>query len=155
MRRRRQPTTPDTAQDTEQNSGQDGAEQQEIRQRRIMLPRRLPFVVNWTAMLAIVGLIGVTIFALLLNQGEVPAEIVTWWPLVVAVPSALWFLIALIRRNPRGLLGSTALFGLSVSMLLASQGVASLATTLVGVTFIAVGTGIVLRGLLLRQQPIS
>jgi hypothetical protein len=40
-------------------------------------------------------------------------------------------------------------------MLLASQGVASLTTTLVGITFIAVGTGIVLRGLLLRQQPIS
>jgi hypothetical protein len=151
MRRGRQPTTILA----EQEGGEGGAEEQTPRQRRIMLPRRLPFVVNWTAMLAIVGLIGVTIFALLLNQGEVPAEVVTWWPLVVAVPSALWFLIALVRRNPRGLLGSTALFGLSISMLLASQGVASLTTTFVGITFIAVGTGIVLRGLLLRQQPIS
>jgi hypothetical protein len=151
MRRQGQPTTVLSQQEGEQ----DESAQQATRQRRIMLPRRLPFVVNWVAMLAIVVLMGVTIFALLLNQGQVPVEVITWWPLVVAIPSALWFLIALVRRNPRGLLGSTALSGLSISMLLASQGVASLTTTLVGITFIAVGTGIVLRGLLLRQQPIS
>ncbi len=124
--------------------------------RRVLLRRPgLPFIVNWPAVLAILALIIVTVFALLLLQGLLPPQIVTWWPLSVAVLAALWFVASLGRRQARGLLGSTALIGLSVSMLLAAQGVASLQATFVGVTFIAIGTGIVLRGLLLRHQPIG
>jgi|SRR5581483_2623041 hypothetical protein len=124
--------------------------------RRVLLRRPgLPFIVNWTAILVILALIIVTVFSLLLIQGLLPAQVVTWWPLSVAVLAALWFLVSLVRRQSRGLLASTALFGLSVSMLLAAQGVASLQATFVGVTFIAIGTGIVLRGLLLRHQPIG
>jgi hypothetical protein len=127
-----------------------------VEPRRLILRRpALPFLVNWPTMLLIVGLIVVAVFSLLLNQGALPVEIVTWWPLSVAVLAVIWFLAALIRRDARSLLGSTALFGLSISMLLAAQHVASLASTWVGVTFIAVGTGIVLRGLLLRHQPIG
>src|SRR5262249_43003966 len=124
--------------------------------RRPVIRRRwLPFEINWGAMLVIVALIAVTVFALMLNQGILPLQIVTWWPLVVAIPSAIWFLVALVRRNARSLLGSAALLGLSISMLLASQIGAPLSTTLVGITFITVGTGIMLRGLLLRNQPIG
>ena len=127
-----------------------------VEERRVLLRRPgLPFIVNWTAILTILVLILITVFAILLIQGLLPVEIVTWWPLSVALVAAIWFLVALVRRQARGLLGSAALFGLSVSMLLAAQGVASLQTTFVGVTFIAIGTGIVLRGLLLRQQPIG
>jgi len=127
-----------------------------VEPRRLMLRRPgLPFLVNWPAMLSIAALIVITIFALLLNQGTLPPEVVTWWPLAVAIPAVLWFLVALVRRDARSLLGSTALFGLSVSMLLAAQNIASLAATWVGVTFIGIGTGIVLRGLLLRHQPIG
>ena len=127
-----------------------------VEPRRLVLGRSgLPFVINWRAMLVIGGLVVLTAFALLLNQGALPAQVVTWWPLVVAILAAIWFLAALARRDARSLLGSTALLGLSVSMLLASQNIASLSSTWVGVTFIATGTGIVLRGLLLRHQPIG
>ncbi len=127
-----------------------------VEPRRLILRRpALPFLVNWPALLLIVALIVIAVFALLLNQGALPIEIVTWWPLAVAVLAVIWFLSSLIRRDARSLLGSTALFGLSVSMLLAAQNIASLTATWVGVTFIAVGTGIVLRGLLLRHQPIG
>src|SRR5258706_12055211 len=124
--------------------------------RSLVLRRRLlPFVINWPAMLMIAALIVLTVFVLLLNQGAVPTEIVTWWPIAVAVPALLWFVVALVRRDARSVLGSTALLGLSLSMLLAAQKVAPLGTTLVGITFIATGTGIMLRGLLLRNQPIG
>ncbi len=127
-----------------------------VEPRRLILRRPgLPFLVNWPAMLIIVVLIVIAVFALLLNQGALPAEVITWWPLVVAVLAGIWFLASLLRRDARSLLGSTALFGLSISMLLAAQNIASLTATWVGVTFIAVGTGIVLRGLLLRHQPIG
>lgn len=116
---------------------------------------RLPFATNGRAWLVIIVLIVITVFALLLNQGLLPPQVVTWWPLAVAIPALVWFLASLVRRETRSLLASTALLGLSVSMLLAAQNIASLSATWVGITFIAVGTGIVLRGLLLRHQPIG
>ncbi len=127
-----------------------------VEPRRLILRRPgLPFLVNWSAMLVVIGLIVIAVFALLLNQGALPAAVVLWWPLAVAALALLWFLASLVRRDARSLLGSTALLGLSISMLLAAQSIASLAATWVGVTLIAVGTGIVLRGLLLRHQPIG
>ncbi len=117
--------------------------------------RRLPFVVNGSVLLLIIALIAMTIFALMLNQGTLPQPVVMWWPLAVAIPSAVSFLIALARRETRRLLASAALFGLSLSMLLASQQIAALPNTFVGITFIAIGTAIILRGLLLSQQPIG
>ncbi len=122
--------------------------------RRLRRPR-LPRAVHWRAWLLILVLIAITVFALLLIRGLLPPQVVTWWPLAVAVPALIWFLVSLVRRETRSLLGSTALLGLSVSMLLAAQHLASLSSTWVGITFIAVGTGIVLRGLLLRHQPIG
>ncbi len=125
-------------------------------QRRVVLRRSwLPFEINWPAMLVILVLVAVTVFLLLLNQEALPAQVVIWWPLAIAVPSALWFLIALFRRDARGVLASAALFGVSISVLLSFLRVAPLAATLVGIFFIATGTAIMLRGLLLRHQPIG
>ena len=114
----------------------------------------LPFVINWPAMFLIIALVALTVAVLLFNEGALPDQIVAWWPLAVMVPAALWLLIALLSRNARSLLGSAALFGVSASLLLTSQKV-DLLPTIVGITFIAVGAGIMLRGLLLRNQPIT
>ncbi|MEP7285745.1 MAG: hypothetical protein ABI947_08255 [Chloroflexota bacterium] len=125
------------------------------RSRRPVLPRRLPFVIHWPTLLVIVGLIALTVILLLLNQGALPVEVSTGWPIVVIALAILWFLAALIRRDPRSLIGSAALFGCGLSLLLSVQRIAPFGATLVGVTFIAAGTGIMLRGLLLRNQPIG
>jgi hypothetical protein len=132
-------------------------EQEPQESQEVSRPQRaqIPFSVSLPTTFAILGLVALTAFVLLLNQGALPAAVITWWPLVVLVFSLLWFLSSLVRRDSRSLLGSAALLGLSVSMMLAAQNVASLAGTMVGVMFIATGTAIVLRGLLLRQQPIS
>ena len=114
----------------------------------------LPFVINWPAMFLIVALVAFTVAALLFNEGALSDAIVAWWPLAVMAPAALWFLVALLSRDAHGLLGSAALFGVSASLLLASQKV-DLLPTIVGITFIAIGAGIMLRGLLLRNQPIT
>src|SRR5579859_334213 len=113
----------------------------------------LPFLINWWALFLVLALIAVAIFAVLLNQGALPPEIVMWWPVVVAVPSALWLLVSLVRRNARSILAAAALLGVSISLLLATQKV-PLGPTLVGITFITTGAGIMLRGLLLRNQPV-
>lgn len=105
-------------------------------------------------MLLIIFLVALTVAALLYNQGELPDQIVAWWPLALMFPAGVWFLVALLSRDPHGLLGGAALFGLSASLLLASQKL-DLLPTVVGITFIAVGAGIMLRGLLLRNQPIA
>src|SRR5258707_14433826 len=74
--------------------------------RRLVLRRRLlPFVINWPAMLMIAALIVLTVFVLLLNQGAMPTEIVTWWPIAVAVSPCLWFLVGGVRAAGRGGVG--------------------------------------------------
>ena len=116
--------------------------------------RQIPFVINWPVMLVVIGLILLTVFALLLNQNAIPSQFAGWWPLVVTVPAVLWFLGALVRGDPRGVLGSAAVFGVGLSLLLSVQRIAPLGATLVGITFIATGTAVVLRGLLIPNRPI-
>ncbi len=115
--------------------------------------RGLPFLINWGALFLVLILIAVTVFIVLLNQNALPPEAVMWWPVVVAVPSALWLLVALVRRNARSILAAAALLGVSISLLLTTQKV-PLGSSLVGITFITTGAGIMLRGLLLRNQPV-
>ncbi len=155
MRRLRRPKVEAPEASAEEEEATESSPAPVAPRRPVIRRRWLPFDINWTAMMVIVALIAITVFALLLTQGILPAQIVTWWPLAVAIPAALWFLVALLRRDARSLLGSTALLGLSLSMLLSAQIGAPLSTTLVGITFITVGTGIMLRGLLLRNQPIA
>src|SRR5579862_4697675 len=98
--------------------------------------------INWSMIGLILLVIAITVFAILLNQGQLSDAVVLYWPAAIAIPALIWLLVALVRRDVRGLLGSTVLFGLSVSLLLAAQGI-PLSTTLVGVLFIAVGIGII------------
>src|SRR5262244_3914160 len=105
MRRRRREPVEEPEPNTEEEQEEE-APVAPIAPRRPVIRRRwLPFDVNWMGLLVIVVLIAVTVFALLLNQGILPAQLVLWWPLAVAIPAAIWFLVALLRRAPRSLLG--------------------------------------------------
>jgi hypothetical protein len=115
----------------------------------------LPFEIYWPAMLLIVFLIAATAFLLLLNQGTLSDDVLMWWPIAIAAPAVLWFLTAILRRDAKGMLASSVVFGIGFSLLLAVQKVAPLGSSVVGITLIAVGTGVMLRGLLLRNQPIA
>lgn len=152
-RQRPEPPPPDPEQEPAEPAA--GDVESSTASRSLTLRRSLPFGINWPAALVIVALIALTVFALLSNQGLLPPEVLLWWPAVIVIPAGLWFFASLARQNPQTLIGSAALLGLSISLLLASQKIAPLGTTFVGVTFIAAGTGIILRGLLLRHQPVG
>jgi hypothetical protein len=62
--------------------------------------------------------------------------------------AGLWFIFCLVRRRTRGLLGSAALLGVGISLLLAAQGIAPLGVTLIGLMLITSGASLLLRGLL-------
>ncbi len=122
---------------------------------RVSVRRRLRFPairVNWSQLILIVALVALTVFALLLNGGALPRQVIVWWPLVIAVLAGLWLLISLVRRDSAALLGSTALLGVSISLLLASAYQVPLGATLVGVALISIGMGIVVRGLLWQTR---
>lgn len=110
--------------------------------------------ISWLTVLLILALVALAVFTILLNQGLLVEQVARWWPGVFTVLALLWLLVSLGRRDAHSLLGSMALLGISLSMLLAAQNIASIAATIVGLTFMAVGVGIILRGLLLRRQPI-
>jgi peptidoglycan/LPS O-acetylase OafA/YrhL len=124
------------------------------------LPRRQPvrrrlLPVRFGALLLVLALIVIGVALLLYQQNALPPEVLLWWPLALIVPGALWFLIALVRRSGRGLLGSAAVIGAGMSLLLGAQTINSVSSTLVGIMLISIGTSIVLRGLLMGRQPIG
>jgi hypothetical protein len=106
-------------------------------------------------LLLVLTVIGVGVALLLDQQGQLPAEVRLWWPLTLIVPGGLWFLGSLVRRSGRGLLGSAALVGAGMSLLLDAQAIYSAGSTLVGISLISVGASIVVRGLLMGRQPIG
>lgn len=91
------------------------------------------------------------IFFTLLNIAELPSIITRWWPTIVLFISLFWSLSALNRRNAAAFLGGAGAAGLSISLLLNAQEIASFGETFVGLILIAIGTGVIMRGLLLRQ----
>src|SRR5258706_11791512 len=121
-RQRVEPPQPnnETAGPTEGNADLD------IPSRRLSLRQPLPFGINWPPALVISALIALTVLALLRNQGLLPVEVLFWWPAVIVIPAVIWFFTSLAHQSPRDLVGSTALLGLSISLLLASQNVAPL-----------------------------
>ena len=123
--------------------------------RRVTLPKAPgPFRLNLGWLLVIVTLVAVALGLVFNNLGLLPETIIRWLPLVLLAPAALACIVTLVRRQPRALLGSTALLGAALSLALDAQGVAPLGASLVGVLLITVGTGLLLRGILLRAQPI-
>jgi hypothetical protein len=125
------------------------------RRRPVLRRRWLPFEINGSAMLAIFVLIGLTIFLILNNQRLLTDEVLMWWPLAITIPSVLWFLNAILRRRPNGMMASATLAGFGLSLMLAQQHIAPFGATVVGITFVAAGAGVMLRGLLLSNQPVA
>lgn len=123
--------------------------------RRLTPPRpRLPFTLQGSVLLGILAAIGVGVVWLLLSFDLLPSAFSVVGAIAAAAFGALWFLAALVRRNPRGIIFSAAWLGAALSLLLAAQGIAAVGTTLIGLVFITVGAALVLRGLLMANQPL-
>jgi hypothetical protein len=103
--------------------------------------------------LSILALLALTLFFTMANRGTLPRVVQLGWPLAIAGIAALWLLRSLFGRHASGLLVSTAVLGLGLSLLLASAYQVPLTATLLGVPLIAVGLGIMVRGLFWRANP--
>jgi len=117
--------------------------------------RRLPFQINWPVLLLIIALVAASAWLILEQFKLLPTSLQMGWPLVLLVPSALWGLLALLRRKPRQVLESTTALGLSLGLLLITAKI--LTPTLgsvLGITAIVIGAGLLVRGLLMNQQSI-
>lgn len=101
-------------------------------------------------LLIVAGVVGT-----LLNLDRLDLTVPEQWPLAVLVIAGLWLVIALNRRNVTSALGAAALAGVGISALLDAQGIAAWRETLIGAVMVALGLGIVLRGLILRQTIAS
>lgn len=125
---------------------------------RLSVPRpHLPSLaagpmIRFDVLLVMLVLITAGLMGTLYNLDRLPSNIETWWPLAVMVGAGLWMLAALARRQVASFLGATAALGAGLSFLLDAQDIADFEATLLGIVLVTIGLGIVLRGLLLRQQ---
>lgn len=101
------------------------------------------------------GLVAGGIFWTLYNLGRVSEEWREWWPAALLGFALLWSLLALITRRAGALLAATTLAGISISLLLDTQGYVTWQETLIGVVLVTIGIGIIVRGFLLRQGSIA
>lgn len=101
--------------------------------------------------LVALALVAGGIFFTLLNVVELPSLITRWWPTIALFIALFWSLSALNRRNAAAFLGGAGAAGLSISLLLDAQEIANFGETFVGLVLISIGTGVIMRGLLLRQ----
>ena len=116
---------------------------------RISIRRRLPLIqlhVNRDWLIGVVILVVIGVGAFLAERGALPRAVGLWWPLLVIALAVIVLIRALGQRNGNALLGSGALFGFGISLLLATAFQVPLGQTWVGVTMIAIGLTIVLRG---------
>jgi hypothetical protein len=128
--------------------------------RRIRLPRlrvRLPRLslgldIRFGLLLLALLLIAAGVFGTLLNLDRLHGDMTTWWPLGIIVVASLWLVVGLLQRQAAVVLGSSAGIGIGLSLLMHTQDIATLNETLVGVVLVTAGLGIVIRGLLIRQQ---
>lgn len=108
--------------------------------------------VQWTRLLLALVLVAGGAFGTLLYQDRLQRDVEEWWPLGVIAIAGLWMLIALVQRQPAAFLGGSVVAGVGISMLLETQDIARLDETGMGVILVTIGLGIVIRGLLLRQE---
>jgi hypothetical protein len=145
---------PDEAYDESEDAAGDAI----LPARRRRLPHlaiRLPALgveMRVVPLLLALALIVAGVFGTLLNLDEFDADVEAWWPAAVIGVAVLWMLVALIRRQVASFLGGSALAGIGISLLLSTQAVATLRESLVGLSLVTIGLGIVIRGFLLRQQ---
>jgi hypothetical protein len=125
------------------------------RRLHVGLPRpSLGVEIRFSTLLLSLSLFAGGIFGTLLTQNRLRDDATEWWPLILVIAAVLWMLIALIRRQAESLLGGAALAGIGLSFLMDTQNIADVRETLLGVVLVAVGLGIAIRGLLLRQQTL-
>ncbi|MBX3062891.1 MAG: hypothetical protein KF726_07940 [Anaerolineae bacterium] len=129
---------------------------EEMPRRRAVKPRsRTETRVRWGVLFSLLIVIVVALALLLNAQNVLPAEVLLWWPLALLIPGVVWLFGALVQRSGRGMLSSAAVIGVGISLLLGTQSILPVGSTLVGIVLISAGTSILLRGLLLGRQPIT
>lgn len=106
-----------------------------------------PGALALAALLIAAGVIGT-----LLNLDRIELDLPAAWPVGVLAVALIWLVSALSRGHVTSALGAAALAGAGLSALLDTQGIAAWRETLIGLVLVALGLGIVLRGLLLRQN---
>lgn len=151
--------TPEEVQITEytrRRSRDDGGVASRIRLPRFNLSRLLVWREVRPGLLVLaLGLVAGGIFWTLSNLNRVPQAYEEWWAAVLLAFALVWSLIALAMRQAAAFLAGAGLAGISLSLLLDAQGVATWRETLVGVVLITLGLGIIARALLLRQGTVA
>jgi cytochrome bd-type quinol oxidase subunit 1 len=153
FRRKRRADTPAEDLPAAEATGQDNSLSGDSQSTRRPVRRR-----SWAfrpgALLLVIAVMALGVALFLRGQNQLPIEIEQWYPLALIVPGVVWLLGALVRRSGRGMQAAAALLGAGVSLLLGAQANIPVGSTLVGIMFIAVGTSILLRGILMGRQPI-
>lgn len=132
-----------------------------VRVPRLHVPRlrlrrpRLTLTIRPAMLLLALALIVAGVLGTLLKQDRLDTDLTSWWPLALVAGAGLWMLAALIQRRVAAFLGGAASAGVGLSALLDTQDIAQVQETLLGVVLVAVGVGIVMRGLLLRGQTVE
>jgi len=106
-----------------------------------------PGILVLAALLIAAGVVGT-----LLNLDRIELSLPALWPVGVLAVALIWLVSALSRGLVTSALGAAALAGAGLSALLDTQGIAAWRDTLIGLVLVTLGLGIVLRGLLLRQN---
>lgn len=117
---------------------------------------RLPKVLAWGEvqpgmLLLALGLVAGGLFWTLYNLGQTSDALNQWWPMVLLGFAMIWAVYALISRRASAFLAATVLIGISFSLWLDAQDYLLWRETLIGCILIALGLGMMVRGLLLRQ----
>lgn len=116
---------------------------------RVSIRHRMPLVslqINRGWLLSVIVLVVIGVGAFLAQRNALPRVIVTWWPALLILIAAIGLIRSLARRTGAGLLGSGALGGLGISLLLATAFQMPFGQTWVGTILITVGLAIVLGG---------
>ncbi len=116
------------------------------RQKRIARPGLL--------LIAIALFLGGT-FVTVLKNADLPTIIEEWYPMLSLSVALLWIIVALSRRNVAAFIGGAVVAGLSMSLLLDAQKVATFQETVIGILLMTFGLSIIMRGLLLRPRRLA
>lgn len=124
--------------------------------RRLTPPRpRLPFTLQGSVVLGILAVMLIGAVWLLISLELMPKAFYTAAPVAATAFGVLWFLVMLVQRRAKGIIFAAAWLGGALSLLLASQDVAQVGDTLIGLVLIAVGVALVLRGLLMMNVTLN
>ena len=117
------------------------------RLRRLLLWREIRPGILFIAL----GLVAAGVYWTLRNLEAVPANLRNSWAAALLLASLIWSIGSLIARRGGAFLAGSVMAGISLSLMLDTQGYADWKDSLMGVVLITVGLGIIARGLLLRQ----